>query len=143
MQRRSFVKSSILGGLLPATLLNTTEAKGADPTVAKANQEYYELRVYHLKDETQQQLIDGYLQNALIPAYNKFGSKNVGVFTELKAEGQTKVYLLTSFPSLEEYAKINKRVDADSSYKKIAEPYLTAPASAPAYERIESSLFLA
>src|SRR5213078_4830433 len=68
-------------------------------------------------------LLENYFQNAAIPALNRISSRNVGVFKELKPEGQTKIYVLIPFASIEDY--------------------LNAPAKEPAYERIQSSLLKA
>src|SRR3954471_9776443 len=99
MKRRSFVKASLLSAPIPAV----AQAAFASSTSAqKASREYYELRVYTLKDATQQQMVEDYYQRAAIPAYNKIGSKNVGVFTEIKPEGQTKLYVIVPYQSIED-----------------------------------------
>lgn len=55
----------------------------------KAGNEFYELRIYTLNNASQQKLVENYFQTAAIPALNKLGSKNVGVFTEQQPEGQS------------------------------------------------------
>ena len=75
MQRRNFVKSS----LLSASALGAGFSLSAAENKA-AVKEFYELRVYDLKEAGSQAALDEYFQNALIPALNKFGSKQVGVF---------------------------------------------------------------
>ncbi len=109
----------------------------------KKTREYYELRTYTLKDATQQQIVETYYQQAAIPAYNKIGSKNVGVFTELNPEGQTKLYVVIPYASLENFASAKNKLMNDKTYLQAANAYLDAPAATPAYERIESSLFYA
>ena len=138
MKRRSFVKTSLLAGSLPAILSSSTKANNKAMEVN--NREYYELRVYSLKDATQQEMVEDYYQNAAIPALNKLGSKHVGVFTEMKPEGQTKLYVLIPYASLENFANSGNKLMRDAAYLKAADSYLNAPATAPAYERIESSL---
>ena len=44
------------------------------------HREYYRLTVYHYKTPAQEQVIDSYLQNALLPALHKLNFTNVGVF---------------------------------------------------------------
>jgi hypothetical protein len=139
MKRRSFVKTSILTGaaasILPYSSMATTKEKSGT--------EFYELRVYTLKNETQQKQVEDYFQNAAIPALNKLGSKNVGVFTELKPTGQTKIYALIPFNSLADFLNVQEKLEQDAVYKEKGAAYLTAPAAEPAYERIESSLLKA
>ncbi len=108
-----------------------------------ASQEFYELRVYTLKNEDQQQLVENYYQQAAIPALNRLGSKNIGVFRDLKPEGITKLYILIPYKSLADFGTIQEKLGTDAAYLKAGSAYLQAPATAPAYERIESSLMKA
>jgi hypothetical protein len=141
MKRRSFVKSTIIGGAAATVLPALSDAMNTDnPTIAT---EYYELRVYNLKDESQQKLVEDYLKNAAIPTLNRLGVKHVGVFTEMKPEGQTKVFVLTQYNSLNHFSTIAENFGKDVVLKSKGAAYLNAPATQPAYERIESSLLKA
>jgi len=140
MKRRSFVKASILSGAIPAV---AQAALASSTSAQKTAREYYEVRVYTLKDATQQQMVEDYYQHAAIPAYNKIGSKHVGVFTELKPEGQTKLYVIIPYQSIEDFSSSKGKLMNDKTYQDAANAYLNAPATAPAYERIESSLLYA
>lgn len=138
MKRRAFVKSSLLLGTFPAVMdQNKTEP------AKKSKQEFYELRVYTLKNETQEKLIENYFQNAAIPALNRLGSKHIGVFKELKPEGQTKIFVLIPFASMEDYLNAQEKLSRDEKYQQAGAEYLNAPAKEPAYERIQSSLLKA
>ncbi|RYG02242.1 MAG: NIPSNAP family containing protein [Chitinophagaceae bacterium] len=140
MKRRSFVKGSLLG----TSLINLIPAAvEAEDSLAKANREYYELRVYTIKSADQERIIDEYLEKAAIPALNRLGSKNVGVFKELKPDGLTKIYLVIPFRSINDFAASPEKLMADKTYVAAGSGYLNAPATAPAYTRIESSLLLA
>ncbi len=140
MKRRSFVKASLLtsaaGALIPQISM-------ASETFAKSAREFYELRVYNLKDQRQQKLVEDYFKNAAIPALNRIGNKNIGVFTELKPAGQTKIFVLIPYSSLADFLTVQDKLAGDPVYLEAGEPYLNAPATAPAYERIESSLLKA
>ncbi|OOQ57992.1 NIPSNAP family protein [Mucilaginibacter pedocola] len=138
MKRRSFVRSAMVAGA--AASLATTTSKAAEPPTTA---EYYELRSYSLKTAAQQALVEGYYKDAAITAYMRAGAKNVGVFTELKPEGQTKLYVLIAYSSLASVAQVADKLAADKAYLQQAQAYLNAPASQPAYERIESSLMKA
>ena len=111
-------------------------AKGSAP-------EFYELRVYTLKNSTQQKLVEDYFQNAAIPALNRLGSKNVGVFTEQKPEGQTKLYAVIPFDSIKDFTSVTDKLANDQAHQQAGTAYLNAPAKEPAYERIQSSLLKA
>ena len=103
---------------------------------------YHELKVYTFKNETQQQLVTDFYTVA-IPAYNRAGVKNVGVFTELQPLGQTKLYVLIPYQSIAHFAAVNAQLENDATYQQEGEFYLNAPPLEPAYERIESSLMQA
>ncbi|MEO5997891.1 MAG: NIPSNAP family protein [Chitinophagaceae bacterium] len=139
MKRRSFVKASLFTSLIP---MIGVSAKNPT-TQKKSSQEFYELRVYTLKNETQQKLVEDYFQNAAIPAFNRSGSKNIGVFTELKPTGFTKLYALIPFKSMDDFLSIQEKLTKDKVYNEAGTAYLTAPATEPAYDRIESSLLKA
>ncbi len=104
---------------------------------------YYELRTYTLKDANQQSLVEGYFEKALIPGLNRLGVKNIGVFTELEAKGQSTLIALIPFQSLAEFEGVYTKLDQDKTYISNGAAYLNAPATRPAYERIESSLLKA
>jgi len=114
-----------------------------DTDPSNATSEYYELRVYVLKDETQQKLVEDYLKNAAIPALNRAGVKHVGAFTEIKPTGQTKIIVLVQYDSLAHFNTIAETIGNDKDLQRKGAAYLNAPATQPAYERIESSLLKA
>jgi NIPSNAP len=137
MKRRSFVKASVLTSLSAAIVPQIGKAADA---FAKGGREFYELRVYTLKNEQQQELVEDYFKDAAIPALNRLGNKNIGVFTELKPSGQTKLYVLIPYSSLADFLTVQNKLANDHIYQDAGKPYLAAPAADPAYERIESSL---
>lgn len=105
--------------------------------------EFYELRVYTLKNATQQKLVEDYFQNAAIPAYNKLGSKSIGVFTELQPEGQGKIYVLIPYNSAQDFIDVTDKLSNDAAYQQAGAAYLNASVAEPAYERIQSSFLKA
>jgi hypothetical protein len=133
------VKSSLL----------VTAAGAVSPKISsaaekqKGGREFYELRIYSLKSQQQQKLVETYLKDALIPALNKLGSKAVGIFSELKPAMQTKIYALIPYNSWDDFIRVEDKLATDNDYLQAGAPYLNAPATDPAYERIESSLLSA
>lgn len=105
--------------------------------------EFYELRVYTLKDDIQQKLVEDFYSQAAIPAFNKAGVEHVGVFTELKPEGQTRLFVLIPYSSLVHFNEVIVKLEQDKVFQQKGISYLTAPATAPAYIRIESSIMKA
>jgi hypothetical protein len=140
MKRRSFVKASLLTTVSAAVIPQISKAT---ETTAKESTMFYELRVYTLKDAQQQTLVENYFKEAAIPALKRLGVQAVGLFTELKPEGQTKLYALIPYKSLADFTSVEERLFNDQAYLTAGAAYLNAPASSPAYERIESSLLKA
>lgn len=105
--------------------------------------EYYELRRYDLQTGPQQKLTHDYLANAFIPGLNRLGIKPVGAFNLEIGVGTPAVYLLIPSESLELLVQSELRLLDDAEYRKTGEEFLKAPASQPAYLRIESSLLIA
>jgi hypothetical protein len=183
MNRRNFVRSAALAGAalpLKASLMDNARS---------TKHQWYELRTYTFADAAQRTLTSTYLESALIPALNRAGCANIGVFTETlpqpganqprpaAAESQPgaaqsqpaaaqpqpaaaqsqpaaasqaqpestvpKTYVLIPFDSIDTFTTLNEKLARDKSYTEAAAPYLDAPATAPAYQRIESSLFRA
>lgn len=119
-------------------------------------QQWYELRTYTFADTTQRDLTSAYLEKALIPTLNRAGCTPIGVFTEQPAPpaaqtspaaaseiGTPKTILLIPFDSIGNFTTTSEKLTRDSAYQLAAAPYLDAPATAPAYQRIESSLLKA
>ncbi len=115
----------------------------AKDTSPKTAREFYELRVYLLRDFDQQKQVEHYFSDALIPALVRLGSGPVGVFTELQPAGQTKIYALIPYSSWDNFTTVQDKLANDPLYLQAGDAYLNAPASDPAYDRIDSSLLKA
>ncbi len=109
----------------------------------KGIREFYELRVYTVRDFDHQKLIEDYFRDAFIPALTRHGGGRVGVFTELKPVGQTKVFVIIPYNTLDDMIAVQEKLAGDAVYLQAADAYLNAPAADPAYDRIESSLLRA
>jgi hypothetical protein len=140
MQRRSFLSATMLtatlAGLSPAFALASAESEKQK----RKRQEFYELREYTFTSDAQQKLVEDYYEKAAIPALNRLGSKNVGVFRELEAKGQSKLFVLIPFSSIDAFTGMREALIKDKTYQSDAVSYLTAEAKTPAYSRIQSSL---
>ena len=108
--------------------------------------EHYELRVYTVDSATQQQRIANYWAEAAIPALNRQGIKNIGLFQETKPqEGEQfgQVIVLVPYKTIGQFASSVSKLNADKEYKKVGADYLNATKDDPAYRRIESHLLRA
>ena len=142
MKRREFLKNSVAAAALGGSM-STAALSAAAAVAAGADREYYELRVYKLKQGSSHDLLDNYLEKAAIPALNRLGSKPVGVFTESEPKDGPAVYVLIPYPSLGSFATVTARLNADPEYQKAGAEYLQLPKASPAFDRIDSWLLLA
>ena len=139
MKRREFLTSSLAASALAVT--NQTKAQAQTP--AAGPREYYELRKYHMQNGPQTKLTDSYVANALIPALNRLGIAPVGAFHLDYGPETPTLYLLLPCSNLETLAAVDLRLAKDEQFMKAAEPFWSAPATAPAFIRMESSLLAA
>ncbi|HEV2711289.1 MAG TPA: NIPSNAP family protein [Edaphobacter sp.] len=137
MKRRDFLTTS----LAASTLALTSQANQAQAqTSASGGREYYLLRKYHLQNGPQTKIMDSYVADALIPALNRLGIAPVGAFhLDLGPETPT-LYLLLPSSNLETLVNVDLRLAQDEQFMKTAEPFWSAPATAPSFIRMESSL---
>jgi hypothetical protein len=103
--------------------------------------DYYELRAYHIDTEEQKKGLETFIGDAAIPALNRIGISPVGVFEP--HEGINPIYVLLRHRSLESVATATQQLLADEQFLSKGASFLDAPASSPAYARIESSLMVA
>ncbi len=140
MNRRTFLHSSLAaaGGAAVVTALpDSAEAQSV------ASRQFYELRAYHLKPGKQRSLFDAFFTEAAIPACNRAGISQVGVFTVKDAAETSPVHVLLTHPALESVVSLAAKLEADEQYRKAGAEFLNATAKEPSFERIESSLMAA
>jgi len=137
MQRREF-----LAGTLATSALALGSA-GAQTTGALQPRQFYQLRRYSLQTGPQTAMTEKYISEALIPALAKRGSSPVGAFrVDIGPETPT-FYVLIPSDGANGAAALDIELSDDESYIKAAEPFWSAPASSPAFLRVESSLLTA
>ena len=135
MRRRDFVTGTVaMAGIAMS---------GEGRAMAPSAREFYLLRKYTLQTGPQLSLTLGYFEHALIPALNRSGSNPVGAFKlDIGPETPT-YYLLVPGSSLESLATLDQRLSEDGEFLKAASLFWSAPASAPAFARVDSSLLSA
>jgi hypothetical protein len=161
MQRRTFLTNSLAAAALSAAsasdsganssrklasarasdLDSASQSAGAAPN--DKTRLYYELRRYQLSDGPQKKICDNFFQTALIPAVNRQGIKPVGVFTLTIGPETPAMYVLLPSASLDTLVNLESRLAVDTQYMSAGTPFLSAPAVAPAFNRLESQLMIA
>jgi hypothetical protein len=84
-----------------------------------------------------------FFREVALPAMARNGLGPIGVFEVLAGPDSPTVYLLIPHKSIESFATASARVNADAEYQKAGAGFIGAPASDPAYVRVESSLMVA
>lgn len=109
----------------------------------KPQSEYYELRLYFMLPGAKQKLLNDFLRDAAIPAWNRLGIGPVGVFTVTYGPNLPTLYVLLPHKNLESVVAASARLTADAEYQKAGTEFLSVPMSDPAFVRMESSLLIA
>jgi hypothetical protein len=146
MNRRSFLSSAstaLAASSLALTRTATAESPAAFQASGKPAPEFYELRRYQLASGPQTKLTANYFAQALIPALNRLGITPVGAFSLDFGPGTPAYYLLLPSPSLETLVTSQLQLAKDDAFLKAAAPFWSAPAAAPPFDRVESSLLRA
>jgi hypothetical protein len=142
MDRRNFLSNS-----LAASALSLSAAAGQAPQSSgdgpKSAAEFYDFRRYQLASGPGTRLTDQFFAGALIPALNRLGIGPVGAFSVYFGPDTPAYYLLLPSTKLETLVTADLELARDSVFMKAAAPFWDAPAGAPPYIRIESTLLRA
>lgn len=137
MQRRQFLAASLATSALAVT-------RGAEAQASATHtREYYQIRRYHLQSGPQIALTEHYIADALIPALSRRSMGPVGAFKLDIGPETPAFYVLIPSTSLEALAALDLDLARDAEFVKAADPFWSAPATAPAFLRVDSSLLAA
>ena len=104
-----------------------------------ADRYYYEIKIYHLKTQQQEDRLDSYLKNAYLPALHRAGIKDVGVFKPVAGDTLGKrVYVFIPFKSWKQLESIDEQLMNDHQYLADGEDYINANYKDQPYTRIET-----
>jgi len=137
MQRREFIAASL------ATSALALAQEGGAQAAPAATREYYLIRRYNLQSGPQTGLTGKYIADALIPALGRMGLGPVGAFNLDIGPETPAIIALIPGPTAESLAELNHRLTQDADFMKAAAPFWSAPATAPPFQRVESSLLSA
>jgi hypothetical protein len=109
-------------------------------TSAKAAEKYYyELKIYHLKTQAQEDRLDKYLQKAYLPALHRMGIKNIGVFKPVESDTAGKrVYVLIPFRTWDQLETVGEKLFDDQKYIDEGRDYIDAAYNEEPYSRLET-----
>jgi hypothetical protein len=139
MDRRNFLSASLTASALSVAAADAQTAAGSPNAAA----EYYDLRRYQLISGPGTRLTDNYFAGALIPALNRLGIGPVGAFSIYFGPDTPAYYLLLPSTKLETLVTADLELAKDPVFTKAAAPFWDAPAGAPPYSTVESTLLRA
>lgn len=108
--------------------------------------DYYQIKVYNLKNKAQETTVDNYLKDAFLPALHKTGIKKVGVFKPIESDTANfgkKIFVFIPLKELGQIEKIEESLAKDKDYQTKGAAYINAPFDNPPYVRLESILLKA
>jgi hypothetical protein len=110
------------------------------PNAAKAaERSYYQIKIYHLKTQAQEERLDNFLQNAYLPALHRMGITMVGVFKPLAGDTLgRRVYVLTPFKTWKELEGVDEKLMADQQYVSDGATYINSAYNDEPYTRMET-----
>jgi hypothetical protein len=117
------------------TAILSGNANAAKPAI-------YEIRIYHIMDKKQEATVEHYLKNALLPALDRIGIRDVGVFTPVVNDtvAGRRIYVFIPFRSVKEFTGISRRLEKDREYLSAGTAYFNAPFDQVPYRRMETIL---
>lgn len=104
------------------------------------NRDVYELKIYHLDNQQQEDQVDSFLKTAYIPALHQVGVKKIGVFKPLEGDSLfgKRIYVLTPYQSADQLLKTPRALEKDKNYLSVGKAYVNAAHDNPPYERLET-----
>ncbi len=145
LMKHPLTKSKFLFLLLALVSLALPYRAAAAP-----KQEFYQLKIYHLKDQQQEDRLDKFLKDAYLPALHRAGVAKVGVFKPAAdqanpsaAPAEKLVYVFIPFKAADQVFKVEEKLKKDKTYATAGQEYLEAAFNNPVYQRIEVVLMQA
>jgi hypothetical protein len=105
-----------------------------------AQEEVYELRTYELEFFRPADVLHNYFKDALIPALNRQGITNVGVFEESGERLPKKIYVLIPYDNIRAFQTSKDVLAKDMKYLKDGSTYLKATEDSIPYKKISTNL---
>jgi hypothetical protein len=138
MQRRDFLSASLAASAVSLSERAAAQSQGT----AEGPRDYFLIRRYHAVTGPQQGLIEKYFADALIPTLKTLDIGPAGAMrVEFGPETPT-YYLLLPSRSLDPLVTLDLRLAGNSDFVKSAEAFWSAPAAAPAFVRVDSTLLI-
>lgn len=136
MKRRNFLAGLGPLAIAPIASMAQTNNSNAD------DQQYLEWIRYTLSNRASKR-VEKYYEEAAVPALNRMGINDVGVFNVMYGPNDPSLYVLIPHDSLDSLMTYQEKLLDDNAYMKAGKEYLESSFSDPAYVRVERGLMKA
>jgi len=105
----------------------------------------YQIKIYTIENEEQEQRLDLFLKDAYIPALHRTGINNIGVFKPIEEEEMAGklIYVLIPFEDIEQFESLQAELNHDKKFLNKGDDYINSAFDNPPYARIESIILRA
>ena len=140
MKRRTFLSAGAALGMTPVMgmpspgIFEQSQTKG---------QQYFEWIRYYLPVGNRQGWVSEYYRDVAIPALNKAGIGNVGVFNVKHGPNNPTLHVIIPHPSLESVVTLNDRLLDDNNFVETGSRFLKSPLSEMAFVAMEKTILKA
>lgn len=109
---------------------------------AKDKNDFYEIKIYQLKSDSQIARVDSFLKDAYLPALHKAGIEKIGVFKPIDNDtAKIKLmYVFIPLKSLEQFYELPATLDKDATLTTEGKNYYDAAFNNVPYQRMETVL---
>lgn len=135
MNRKKFLASAGAMGLIPLI-----PSMGHTESSQKSSNQFVELLKYQLHPGEKQKRVADFYKDVAIPALNRIGIKNVGVFSGVYGPNNLSLYILIPHESLEAVYTDNEKLLQDKTYTTDGDKFLNAPMNDTAFVRFERTI---
>ena len=105
--------------------------------------EYYEVRKYELPFNSTEEALHKYFSEGLLPALNRNGIQNIGVFEALGSPIPKQIFLFIPYNDLKHHAEVTQALEKDKNYLSERKLYDAIPENKKVYNRFTVSFFIA
>ena len=141
MKRRAFLSAGAALGMTP--VMGIPALAGTAEQSAAGGRQYFEWIRYHLPLGSRQRFVSNYYRDVAIPALNKAGINNVGVFNVKHGTNDPTLHVIIPHPTLESIVTLNDRLLDDTSFVQAGELVLKSPSSEMAFVTMEKTIMRA
>jgi hypothetical protein len=130
MKRRDFLSATLAFGSMAAV-----------PAFSQENERtYYELIRYEVLYRSKLAQLEEYWQKAAIPAFNRLGIEQIGVFRSKYGTHGLDLYVLIPHKNLASFATMWDKIAVDQTYQEAGKEFINTGMNDPLYYRFETSL---